>query len=180
MEPISVALGLAQFFPAIAKWVTGSDKAAEVAEKVVKVAKVVTGKDTGEEALEAIKADPAVALQFQQAMFKHEVDLNTLAVSNASDINQTMRVEAGSERWPQYWWRPAIGFAVAIAVILSVLAVFMAYIALFYGRAEGVAALPGILGAIAGIIAVVSPILGIASWFRGKMQADPNIPNPNR
>jgi hypothetical protein len=33
---------------------------------------------------------------------------------------------------------------------------------------------------VAGIIAVVSPILGIASWYRGKMQADPSIPTNNR
>jgi hypothetical protein len=28
---------------------------------------------------------------------------------------------------------------------------------------------------MAALIAVVAPILGIASWFRGKAQADPNV-----
>lgn len=36
------------------------------------------------------------------------------------------------------------------------------------------------LAGVVGIIGVVSPILGIASWFRGRMQADPAIPTINR
>ena len=103
------------------------------------------------------------------------------AAANASDVNKTMQTEAASEHWPTYSWRPAIGFSVALAVLLSVLTVFSAYGALLlYNRPEGMAQLPGILAAIAGIIAVVSPILGIASWFRGKAQADPNVPTINR
>ena len=42
-----------------------------------------------------------------------------------------------------------------------------------------VATLPMVLGALAGINATVLPILGIASWFRGKAQADPIIPTNN-
>jgi hypothetical protein len=103
------------------------------------------------------------------------------AAQNAGDINKTMQAEAVAEHWPTYGWRPAIGFSVALAVLLSVLTVFVAYgAALFYGHAEGLAQLPGILAAIAGIIAVVSPILGIASWFRGRMQADPEIATINK
>jgi hypothetical protein len=70
---------------------------------------------------------------------------------------------------------------VALAVVLSELPVVLAYgAAMLYGKAEGLAALPGILGAVAAIIGVVSPILGIASWFRGKAQADPGVPTVNR
>jgi hypothetical protein len=92
-------------------------------------------------------------------------------------MNRTMQAEAASERWPTYSWRPAIGFSVALAVLLAVLTVFLAYgAAVLYGQAEGLAHLPGILAAVAGIIGVVSPILGIASWFRGRMQADSSFP----
>lgn len=116
---------------------------------------------------------------------KHALDngirLEELAVQNAGQVNTTMQAEAGSEHWPTYSWRPAIGFAVALAVVLSVLTVFLAYgAAIAFGRQEGLQHLPGILAAIAGIIAGVSPILGIASWFRGRMQADPSIPTVNR
>lgn len=92
---------------------------------------------------------------------------------NAGDINATMRAEASAERWPQYTWRPAIGFAVALAVVLSVVTVFVAYgAAVLLGRPEGLQHLPGILAAVAGIITVVSPILGIASWFRGRQKVE--------
>lgn len=93
------------------------------------------------------------------------------ATANAADINRTMQAEAVSERWPQYSWRPAIGFSVALAVALSVLTVFAAYGAAIAGRSEGIQHLPAILAAIAGIIAVVSPILGIASYWRGRAKA---------
>jgi hypothetical protein len=43
-----------------------------------------------------------------------------------------------------------------------------------------VSQLPTVLGSLAAISGVVLPILGIASWYRGKMQADPNIPTDNR
>lgn len=116
---------------------------------------------------------------------KHALDngikLEELAVQNAGQINATMQAEAASEHWPSYSWRPAIGFAVALAVVLSVLTVFLAYgAAVIVGKSEGLQHLPGILAAVAGIIGVVSPILGIASWFRGRMQADPNVPTVNR
>ena len=46
------------------------------------------------------------------------------------------------------------------------------------------AQLPGMIGAEAGVMATMAPVLGIASWFRGKMQADsnnrPRVPTDNR
>lgn len=180
MDPITIALGLSQFVPSIIRWIAG-DKAGTVAQKVVDVAQQVTGKSSGDEALKALQADPGLVLQYQKAMLDQQTTFEQLAEQNAADINKTMQVEAASEHWPTYSWRPAIGFAVALAVILAVLTVFIAYGAvIFGGNDRGLAQLPGILAAVAGIIAVVSPILGIASWYRGKMQSDPNIPTINR
>src|SRR5882757_4914815 len=180
MDPITIAMGLSQFVPKIVKWIAG-DKAGNVAQKVVDVAQAVTGKPTGDQALAALQADPNLVLQYQKAILDQEVTLEQLAVQNAADINKTMQTEAASEHWPTYSWRPAIGFAVALAVMLSVVTVFVTYGAvIFKGNDKGLAQLPGILAAVAGIIAVVSPILGIASWYRGKMQADPSIPTDNR
>lgn len=133
---------------------------------------------------QAITENPETALKLATLEAEHRTRLEELiterdkaelaaVAQTTSDVNQTMRAESVSERWPTYAWRPAIGFAVALAVVLSVLAVFGAYAALLiWGQSEGLAQLPGILAAVAGIIAVVSPILGIASWFRGRMQAD--------
>ncbi|MGF6781128.1 hypothetical protein [Paraburkholderia sp. GAS334] len=40
--------------------------------------------------------------------------------------------------------------------------------------------LPGMLGAEAAVMGTMAPVLGIASYFRGKMQANPAIPTDNR
>lgn len=75
MDPITLALGLAaQFAPGIIKSITGSDKAAEVAGKVVDIAQTVTGTSTPEAATEALKADPAKLLEFQRAMADIELE----------------------------------------------------------------------------------------------------------
>lgn len=144
------------------------------------------------EVAQALAVNPDAAVKLKQIEADRQAKLQELATDqakaemsaatqNAGDVNKTMQAESASEHWPTYGWRPAIGFAVALAVLLSVLTVFLAYgAALLYGRSEGLAQLPGVLAAVAGIIGVVSPILGIASWFRGRMQADPNIPTVNR
>jgi hypothetical protein len=94
-------------------------------------------------------------------------------VSTSGAVNATMQVEAKAEHVMTKTWRPAIGYSVAIAVVMSVLTVFIAYgLALFGGNTKPLESLPGILAAVAGIVAVVSPILGIASWHRGKMQVE--------
>jgi hypothetical protein len=75
MEPVSLALALAQFAPSLIKFFTGSDKAADVATKVIDIAKTVTGAPTGDAALEVLKADPAKVLEFQQAAMLNDADL---------------------------------------------------------------------------------------------------------
>lgn len=175
-------MGLAQFVPQIAKWITGSDKAEQVAQKAVEVAQAVTGQSTGDAALKALQADPNLVLQYRKAVLEQEVTFQQLAVQNAADINKTMQAEAAAEHWPTYAWRPAIGFAVAIDLVLCVLIVAVAYVGvMFFGvKPETLSYIPAMVGAMAALIGVASPILGIASWFRGKMQADPSIPTTNR
>lgn len=183
MDPITIAMGLAEFVPQIAKWMTGSDKAADVAQKAVDIAKTVTGKDSPGEALATLQADPALVLQYREAVLAQATQFEQLAVQNASDINKTMQAEAASEHWPTYGWRPAIGFVFAFNLAVSavlVLVVFIAQVCGASGADKAIAALPQTLGALAAISALATPILGVASWFRGKMQADPAIPTINR
>jgi hypothetical protein len=113
---------------------------------------------------------------------KHLIDqginLAQLEVANASDINRTMQAEAAAEHWPTYTWRPAIGYAVALNIVLSSVTVLAVYVAVVVGWAhagEALTALPAVLGALAAINGVAMPILGIASYFRGQMQANPDI-----
>jgi hypothetical protein len=181
MDPITIALGLSQFVPKIVKWIAG-DKAGTVAQKVIDVAQQVTGKPTGDQALAALQADPSLVLQYQKAILEQEVTFEQLAVQNAADINKTMQTEAASEHWPTYSWRPFIGFCFGALGLLSGGTVAVAYIGVmfFHRDATLLGSLPGMLGAEAGVMFTMAPVLGIASWFRGKMQADPSIPTNNK
>jgi hypothetical protein len=88
-------------------------------------------------------------------------------VAAAVAVNATMQAEAAAEHWPTYSWRPAIGFAVAFNLVSASIVVFIAY--LF--KPSLVSNIPEMLTAQAALNGVAMPILGIASWFRGKAQA---------
>lgn len=88
MDPISIAFGLAQFAPSIIKWITGSDKSASVAEKVIDVARVVTGKAEPDAALEAIRQDPALAAQFKQHVMDIDADLQKAYLLDVQDARK--------------------------------------------------------------------------------------------
>jgi len=112
MDPITIAMGLAQFVPQITKWITGSDKASAVAQKAVDIAQAVTGAPSGDAALKALQADPNLVLKYRQAVLDQEIEFEKFAVQNASDINETMRAEDKGDHWATYSWRPFIGLCV--------------------------------------------------------------------
>ena len=182
MDPITAAMALSQFVPQIAKWMTGSDKVEQVAQKAVDIAKSVTGAPTGDEAVKALQTNPDMVLQYRKAVLDQEVEFQNLAVQNAGDINKTMQAEAAAEHWPTYSWRPAIGFSFALLAVIGGLTAAAAYIGVMFVnvKPEVLSYLPGMLGAEAAIMATMAPVLGVASWFRGKMQADPGIPTVNK
>lgn len=86
-------MGLAQFAPGIIKLLTGSEKAADVAEHVVGVAQAITETSTGTEALAAIKADPNKVLEFQQAMAAQQVDMEKVYLADAQSA-RAMQIAA--------------------------------------------------------------------------------------
>lgn len=87
MDPVTIAMGLAQFAPQIIKWVTGSEKAADAAGQVVAIAETVTGR-AGPEAVEALQADPALVLQFRQAVMASEADLDKAYLADRADARK--------------------------------------------------------------------------------------------
>jgi hypothetical protein len=167
--------------PQIVRWI-GGDKAGGVAQKVIDVAQQVTGQPSGDSALRALQADPNLVLQYRKAVLDQEVTFEQLAVQSAGDINGTMRAEAASEHWPSYSWRPFIGFCFGLVALICGVTVAAAYLGVMFFKADPtvLASLPGMLGAEAAVMATIAPVLGIASWFRGKMQSDPSIPTINR
>lgn len=184
MDPITIAMGLATLVPDVLKWL-GHDNAAKSAEKIVSIAEKVTGTTSGEDALEAVKANPTLALQLQQEINRNREALAqisqavTLAEINAdstntANINKTMQTEATAEHWQTYSWRPFIGFCFGAALLLCVLVVSVSYICVMTNIAtpDLLKELPEFLTSMSVLLAVPMPVLGIASYFRGKMQTD--------
>lgn len=99
-DPISIAMGLAQFAPQVIKWISGSDKAAEAAIKVVEIAEAVTGKQ-GPDAVEALKADPALVLQFRQAVMTNATELDKAYLADRQDARRrdVALAQAGRYNW---------------------------------------------------------------------------------
>lgn len=181
MPLIPIAMALANFIPAIAGWLGGS-KAEDVASKVVGIAQTVTGQSAPDAALAAIQADPNLAMQFQKAVLDQQVEIQKLLsadhqadlnadVANTAAVNTTMQTEAKADHWPTYSWRPFVGFCFGVAwlgdyLVLPIIHGYMPTVAVPVVPTEAWVAIGG--------------VLGVASFFRGKMQADPRVPSDNR
>lgn len=143
----------------------GGDNAGEVAEKVIQVAREVTGKDSSDDAVSELKANPELLAAYQSKLLDQEVALAEIAAKTVTSVNETMRTEATSDHWPTYSWRPAIGFSFG-AYVSSL------WLLPLFGKA------PVIMSP--DVVMAVGAILGVASWYRGKMQADPAVKSDNR
>lgn len=71
---VAAALGLAEFAPAIAKWLSG-DKSQDMAQRVVDIAKSVTKTETPLEALQLIGQESQLLREFQQHILRMEQDM---------------------------------------------------------------------------------------------------------
>lgn len=192
MPLLPIAMALAQFAPMIAGWLGGS-KAEDVATKVVGIAQTVTGQSAPDAALAAIQADPNLAMSFQKAVLDNQAQLAQIAAdlskaelaadaANTLAINQSIQAEAKADHWPTYSWRPFVGFCFGVLGLISGATVAAAYLGVMFFQANPtiLSQVPGMLGAQAAVMATMAPVLGIASYFRGKMQANPMIPTDNR
>lgn len=121
-------------------------------------------------------ANPDAMVKLREVEARRQVDLEGLATDlakaqinaaaqNAGDVNKTMQAEAAAEHWPSYSWRPFIGFMFGLYFASM-------WILPLLGK-QPVPLTPDLTLAVGGI-------LGIASWFRGKMQADPAVPTVNK
>ncbi|CAA7612779.1 3TM-type holin [Magnetospirillum sp. SS-4] len=153
MDPITVALGLAQVVPGLIRWIGGdeSSRATRIAEQAVNLARTVAGTESGEESVAAVRADPALALRLQQAWLAHELALTQEENRQLAEINATMRAEAASRDAFVRRWRPTFGYAVALTWTATMGAVSWAIVATPAKAAEIIAALVN-----------TSPIWGVA------------------
>jgi hypothetical protein len=143
-DPISILMGLAQFAPAVIKWATGSDKAEEVAGKVIDLAKVVTGRDTPDAALAALQADPALAVEFRKAIMANELEYDRMYLADVQSARQR-DVSLSAAGMRNYRANVLAGMAILLVIVCLINVVWMSdinefakgTITLICGRALG-------------------------------------------
>jgi hypothetical protein len=126
---------------------------------------------------QALVTSPDAAIKLRELEVQQRVQLQQLAVTAESNrlaadtaalqaVNATMQAEAKADHWPTYSWRPFCGFVFGTMVFGVYFVLPLAHIA------------PPAVPPEAWL--AMGAVLGVASYFRGKMQADPAIPTDNR
>lgn len=82
---LPIVMGLAQFAPTILRYFCAGETSAAVAESVVDIAKTVTGTKTPEEALEAIRANNQLAMEFQKQILSSDTELEKAYLLDRQD-----------------------------------------------------------------------------------------------
>jgi holin (3TMs family) len=124
-----------------------------------------------------LQTNPDAAIKLQQLENEKTLGLQQLSVTDQQNqlnaqiqilaaINATMQSETKSDHWPSYSWRPYIGFVLGTMI-------FGVYFVLPLLN-KTVPTIPS------EVWMALGGILGVASYFRGKMQADPNVATDNR
>lgn len=131
---------------------------AETADAVTATLTSLSGTPEGRIRLAEIDAD------LRKHAIDAGIDMERLAVQNAADINKTMQAETTAEHWPSYSWRPFCGFVFGVTF-------FGVYFVLPLLKLP-VPSVP------TEAWMSIGAVLGVASWFRGKAQADPNNSMP--
>ena len=88
MDPITIALGLAQFAPSLMRYFGAGEKSAALADKVIGVAKSVTGTPTGEAALASMQEYPKLAMEFNIAVLNSESSLEQAYLADRGDARK--------------------------------------------------------------------------------------------
>ena len=120
---------------------------------------------------QALQVNPDAAVKLAQIEKDRQVELQTLVTQAAGNqlasetatlqaVNTTMQAETKAEHWPSYSWRPFCGFVFGITFLGVYFVLPLAKLSVPSIPIEAWAA----MGAV----------LGVASWYRGKAQADPN------
>lgn len=158
MEPVSLALGIAQFAaPALGRWLFG-EKGEETAEKIIDVGKAVVGTDKAEDILPALKANPELLIQFQQQATQIELAELEAHTRQLEAVNETARAAINSDDKFVRRWRPTWGYVTAVTWALQSMAIMFCFcaaaVATLYGKAEAVTALMNGAASLAGALTV--------------------------
>ena len=125
----------------------------------------------------AVANDPNAFIKLRQLEADHALELQRLVVTSeqnrlAADttaitaVNTTMQAEAKSDHWPTYSWRPFCGFVFGTMFLGCYFVLPLFKLPVPVVPTEAWLAMGG--------------VLGVASYFRGKAQADPGVPTDGR
>lgn len=163
MEPLSIALGLSKLVPQVVSWF-GNDDDVKTAETLIDVARTVTGTDDPQDAVKQIENDPALQIQFQQAMQPVIIARMEATTKRLEAVNQTMRAEYASKSRFVSSWRPTFGYLVALSWFLMMAA--LSYV-IFDSPKEA----PAIISAMASLSfmwGIAMAVLGVNVQQRSK------------
>ena len=88
MDPISIALALAQFAPSIMRFLGAGSSSVDTAQKVVSIAQNMTGATTPEAALAAIRANAELAQTFNLAVLGADKELELAYLADRQSARQ--------------------------------------------------------------------------------------------
>ena len=122
---------------------------------------------------QALSVNPDAAVKLAEIEKDKTLGLQQLAVQSAANalaadtaaiqaVNQTMIAETKAEHWASWLWRPFLGFVTGVMILGCYFVLPLAKIP--------VPVVPESAWLLLG------SILGVASFFRGKAQADPSNP----
>lgn len=172
MDPITIALGIANFAaPKLAKWIFGDD-GEKVATQVLDVARSVTGQDEAQSAADALKANPALLVEFQRQTQAMEVRLQEEETKRLKSVNATMRAEYASNDVYVKRWRPTFGYAMAatwsLQILGSMFGIIYAIVAVPTEAAVILTAIGEATAATVPMWAVALSVIGVSVWKRSE------------
>lgn len=135
------------------------------------------GTGNNPEEVSAALGNPDNLVKLRQIESDQKVRLQELATDQAKAelaartaelqaVNATMQAEAVSNHWPTYTWRPFIGFITGAMVFGDYFVLPLVNITPPEIPTE--------------VWLMLGAILGVASFYRGRMQANPHVPSDNR
>jgi hypothetical protein len=157
---------------------------------LVKTVASLLGCEATPEAIDAtISANPEALLKLREFEGNNRIELEKIVLEHAkldvekqrlevqqdmaalSEVNQTIRIEAASEHWAQWAWRPYWGFisGTTFFVVCSFVC-YLCYEAIVEKDPTAVGMIPVIIGAFTTLFAVPGAILGITAWGRNQLK----------
>lgn len=168
---LPLLLGLADVIPAVTGLFAGA-RAQEKVEKVAGLVKAVTGQEDLGAGVDAIKANPQLALQLQGMVMQHERDSYIAETARLQVVNETMRAEYASGDKYTSRWRPTFGYAACVTWVLQGLIVFglVAYMAVMHPDRlpRTLVVITDLMRALADHWMYAMAVLGIAVWKRSE------------